>query len=73
MATGGAAGARLPNPARPDAPAAPSDRIRAGVIGYSAYRIGEKVIWDAENERITNHVKANEMLVRRYRVPWKLV
>ncbi len=41
-------------------------------IGNIAYRTGEKIVWDAQAERITNNAKANELLTRRYAEPWKL-
>ena len=33
---------------------------------------GERLEWDGEKERITNHKKANEMLHYEYRKPWRL-
>lgn len=33
---------------------------------------GERLEWDGENEVITNHKKANELLHYEYRKPWKL-
>ena len=34
--------------------------------------VNDRIEWDAENERITNNEKANEMLHYEYRDPWKL-
>jgi predicted dehydrogenase len=34
--------------------------------------VGERLYWDAENERFTNSDAANEMLHYEYRKPWKL-
>ena len=42
-------------------------------LGNIACRTGEKILWDAKAERITNNAKANAMLTRKYREPWKLV
>jgi predicted dehydrogenase len=42
------------------------------LIGNIALRTGEKLQWDGVNERFTNSAKANEMLRRDYREPWKL-
>jgi hypothetical protein len=41
-------------------------------LGNIAYLTGEKILWDAKAERITNSAKANAMLTRKYREPWKL-
>lgn len=41
-------------------------------LGNIAYRTGKKLHWDPKAERITNDEKANEMVTRRYRLPWKL-
>jgi len=41
-------------------------------LGNIALRVGEKILWDAATERITNSAKANEMVTRHYRAPWKL-
>jgi predicted dehydrogenase len=37
-----------------------------------ALRSGERVVWDSENERITNHLELNSWLKREYRQPWEL-
>jgi len=42
------------------------------LIGNIALRTGEKLKWDGVNEKFTNSAKANEMLRRDYREPWKL-
>ncbi len=41
-------------------------------LGNIAFRTKERIEWDAKNERITNSEKANSMLKREYRYPWKL-
>ncbi|MDZ7315465.1 MAG: Gfo/Idh/MocA family oxidoreductase [candidate division KSB1 bacterium] len=42
------------------------------ILGNIAYRTGERLIWDAEAERVTNSEKANALLEEPYRSPWKL-
>ncbi len=42
------------------------------LIGNIALRTGEKLRWDAAAERFTNSEKANAMLRRDYRAPWRL-
>lgn len=37
-----------------------------------ALEVGGRIEWDAENERITNNEKANDLLEYEYRKPWKL-
>ena len=37
-----------------------------------ALEVGGRIEWDAENERITNIEKANDLLQYEYRKPWKL-
>jgi len=34
--------------------------------------LGQRIEWDAVNERITNSDKANDYLHYEYRAPWKL-
>ncbi|MBI3684483.1 MAG: hypothetical protein HY235_29255, partial [Acidobacteria bacterium] len=41
-------------------------------LGNIAYRAGEKILWDAGTEKITNSGKASRMLTRPYRAPWRL-
>jgi predicted dehydrogenase len=44
-----------------------------GQLGNIALWTGEKLRWDAENERVTNHSGANRHLAREeYRAPWTL-
>jgi predicted dehydrogenase len=44
-----------------------------GHLGNIALWTGEKLIWDAHAERITNHTEANKYLLREeYRAPWTL-
>ena len=42
------------------------------LLGNAAYLTGQKILWDAKAERITNYDQANALLSRRYRAPWKL-
>jgi hypothetical protein len=41
-------------------------------LGNIALKTGTVIEWDAENERITNHPTANDLLQYEYRSPWKL-
>lgn len=41
-------------------------------LGSIAYRTGERLVWDGDNERIANHPELNSWLRRDYRAPWKL-
>ncbi|MDX2035066.1 MAG: Gfo/Idh/MocA family oxidoreductase [Isosphaeraceae bacterium] len=44
-----------------------------GHLGNIALWTGEKLVWDAENERVVNHPQANDHLARvEYRKPWTL-
>ncbi len=43
-----------------------------GHLGNIAYRTGEKLKWDSQAERITNHPQANDFLTREYRTPYTL-
>lgn len=45
---------------------------KGGLLGNIAYRTGERIYWDDERERITNSPKANALIQRKYRSPWKL-
>ncbi|MCW5964283.1 MAG: Gfo/Idh/MocA family oxidoreductase [Bryobacterales bacterium] len=44
-----------------------------GHLGNIALRVGQKLEWDAEQERFTNSPEANTLLRREPRMPWKLV
>lgn len=41
-------------------------------LGNIAYKTGRKVYWDAEKNEFKNDREANEMIVPKYRDPWKL-
>ena len=41
-------------------------------LGNLAYRLGRRVDWDVDNERIVNDSAAEKLLQREYRRPWKL-
>ncbi|MDG3003137.1 Gfo/Idh/MocA family protein [Paludisphaera mucosa] len=43
-----------------------------GELGNISLWTGEKLVWDAAAERITNHVEANQFLTKEYRKPWVL-
>jgi len=43
-----------------------------GMLGNVALWCGEKLKWDAQAERITNHPEANRYLTKEYRKPWTL-
>jgi predicted dehydrogenase len=44
------------------------------ILGNMALRSGQTVVWDAKTERVTNaNVKAQGLVARAYRAPWKLV
>jgi hypothetical protein len=42
------------------------------LLGNIAFRTGQKLLWDAKAEKITNSREANGLLTRQYRAPWKL-
>src|SRR4029077_2801891 len=44
----------------------------ATLIGNVALRSNSVIEWDATQERIPNHSKANDLLSYRYRAPWRL-
>ena len=41
-------------------------------LGNISYRAGTKVVWDAKSEQIGNNARANALLSRVYRKPWRL-
>lgn len=43
------------------------------LLGNVALRTGSKIVWDAENERVTNDPKADALIRREYRRPWSLI
>jgi predicted dehydrogenase len=42
------------------------------LLGNVAYRSGQKIDWDAENLRITNSDKANDLIRKTYRKGWEV-
>jgi len=44
----------------------------ATLLGNIALRSNSVIEWDAAQERVTNHSKANDLLSYRYRSPWRL-
>jgi predicted dehydrogenase len=44
----------------------------AAHLGNVAFRSGQKIRWDAKNEKVLDNPKANELLTREYRAPWKV-
>jgi predicted dehydrogenase len=45
---------------------------KGGLLGNIAFRTGERIKWDDAAERITNDKRADQMVTRKYRKPWKL-
>lgn len=45
---------------------------RVGLLANIAYRAGERIYWDNENEKIVNSPDASRLLTRTFRKPWKL-
>ena len=44
------------------------------ILGNMALRSGQTVVWDGKAERVTNgNDKAQALVARAYRAPWKLV
>ena len=41
-------------------------------LGNMAQRLGRKVRWDVENERVIDDAEAQNMVTKDYRSPWKL-
>ncbi len=41
-------------------------------MGNIAYRTGRKLYWDSSSKQFMNDAKANEMMTRTYREPWKM-
>jgi predicted dehydrogenase len=44
----------------------------AALLGNIALRTRSFIEWDAANEKVTNHSKANDLLSYKYRTPWQL-
>jgi predicted dehydrogenase len=45
---------------------------KGGHLGNIAFRTGELIRWDDQRERVIGNSKANKLVTRRYRKPWKL-
>ena len=45
---------------------------RLCVLGNMSYRLGRKLYWDDENQRVKNDPEANRMLARPNRAPWRI-
>jgi hypothetical protein len=41
-------------------------------LGNIAYRVGQTLTWDAENERFLHNGSANQLLSREYRSSWSM-
>lgn len=46
---------------------------KGGLLGNVAFRSGERIYWDDRDEKVTGTSKANHLLTRHYRKPWKLI
>ena len=46
--------------------------IEMMLLGLVAYRVGDKIEYDGAKGRVTNNVKANDLLSREYRPGWTL-
>jgi predicted dehydrogenase len=45
---------------------------KGGLLGNLAFRTGRRLYWDDEKERIVGDPKAQQLVTRQYRKPWKL-
>lgn len=45
---------------------------KPGLLGNIAYRIGDTIHWDDENERAVGNHRANLLVNRKYRRPWEM-
>jgi predicted dehydrogenase len=45
---------------------------KGGLLGNLAYRTGRRLYWDDAREQITGDSRAQQLVSRRYRKPWKL-
>ncbi len=45
---------------------------KAGLLGNIAYRVGERIEWDNQREKILHNSEANALARRKYRGPWRL-
>lgn len=46
---------------------------KGGLLGNLAFRTGRRLYWDDDRERIVGDPKAQQLVTRQYRKPWKLV
>ena len=44
---------------------------KGGLLGNIAFRTGERIHWNDDLEKVEGHSRANQMVTRRYRKPWK--
>jgi predicted dehydrogenase len=45
---------------------------KGGLLGNMAFRLGRRLYWDDEHEKVIGDSVAGRMVTRRYRKPWKL-
>lgn len=45
---------------------------KGGLLGNIAFRSAERIHWDDQQERVLGNSKANQLVTRKYRKPWKL-
>ncbi|HZO99298.1 MAG TPA: Gfo/Idh/MocA family oxidoreductase [Terriglobia bacterium] len=44
----------------------------AGLLGVISYKLGRKLVWDAQQEQFPGDAEANKLLTKEYRKPWKV-
>lgn len=58
---------------QPNCPAEAGRNVAVNAqLGNMAYRLGQKLFWDDTKTRITNEVRANDLVSAHYRSPWHL-
>jgi predicted dehydrogenase len=45
---------------------------KGGLLGNIAFRTGERINWNEDDERVAGDTRANQLVTRRYRKPWRL-